>query len=341
MVDKNLKYYRLMNDLSQEALAQQVGLNKMAISNYENGKRIPDVATMRKLANALNIPMARLVSSDGQNLEIHHGAFRKQSKIGKAIQDLILGCIDRYLARLFNVISVFGEAVLAPVPDINRVKVTNYEEAGLHLRKVLGLPESGPIGNITDILENKGYIICPIDVQENRFSGNSGTVNGRPYIAVNINMPAERQRFTLIHELAHLAFAFDEDQDEERWVDKITGAFLFPESDIKRELGPKRSNIIGDLRQIQREYNVSMASIAIRARQTDIIGEATYENTQKWISANGFRKNEQSGIQPEESHLLEQLTLRAVAEEEITLSRAAELLEKPFIEVRELCFGGV
>jgi len=30
MVAKNLKYYRLLNHLSQEALAQQVGLNKMA-----------------------------------------------------------------------------------------------------------------------------------------------------------------------------------------------------------------------------------------------------------------------------------------------------------------------
>ena len=341
MVEKNLKYYRLLNHLSQEALAQQVGLNKMAISNYENGKRVPDMSTIRKIADALSIPMARLISSDGQNLEIKHGAFRKQSKVGKAIQELILECVDRYLSRLFNVISVFGDAVLAPVPEIVREKVVNCEDAGQHLRKVLGLSESGPIGNITDILENKGYIICPVNIPEERFSGNSGIVNGRPYIAVNINMPAERQRFTLIHELAHLAFSFDVDQDEERWVDKIAGAFLLPESDIKRELGLKRSNIIGALRPIQREYNVAMASIVIRARQTGIISDATYEDTQKWISANGFRKDEKSGILPEESHLLEQLTLRAVAEEEITLSKAAELLEKPFIEVRELCYGGV
>ncbi|MDD3058437.1 MAG: XRE family transcriptional regulator, partial [Sphaerochaeta sp.] len=319
----------------------QIGLNKMAVSNYEMGKRTPDIATVRKLAEALNVPMARLLANDGENLAIAHGAFRKHACITKAMQEMILGNADRYLARLFSLVSVFGDAALAPIPVIEHVHATDYEAAGQYLREILGLPSSGPIGNITDILENKGYIICPIGIDDRHFSGNSGTVNGRPYIAVNTTMPAERQRFTLIHELAHLVFSFHDDQDEEHMVDGIAGAFLLPESDIKRELGPKRRDIRGDLRLIQKEYDVSMASIIMRAYQTGIITKSTYEITLKWMNAQGLRKNEKSGILPEESHLLEQLTLRAVAEEEITVSKAAELLEKPFTEVRELCYGGV
>ena len=84
-----------------------------------------------------------------------------------------------------------------------------------------------------------------------------------------------------------------------------------------------------------------MASIVMRAYQTEIISKAVYEITQKWMASQGLRRDEQSGIQPEVSHLLEQLTVRAVSEEEITVSKAAELLERPFIEVRELCYGGV
>jgi len=340
VISKNIRYYRLMNRLSQEELARQIGLNKVAVSNYEMGKRTPDMVTSRKLAEALKIPLARLLATEGEELLIVHGAFRKHASIGDKMQELILGIADRYLARLFSIVSVFGDTALAPVPEIKRVHVAEYEEAGQHLRKILGLPSSGPVGNITDILENTGYIICPINIDERHFSGNSGTVNGRPYIAVNTTMPAERQRFTLIHELAHLVFTFDKDQDEEHMVDGITGAFLLPESDIKRELGPKRRDIRGDMRLIQQEYDVSMASILMRAFQTGIITKDTYELTQKWMAAQGLRKDEQSGIPPEESHLLEQLTLRAVAEEEITVSRAAEVLEKPFTEVRKLCFGG-
>lgn len=341
MVCRNIKYYRLMKRLSQKELAQRIGLNTMAVSNYEKGKRTPDVSTMRKIADALNIPMARLLASSDAGLIIEHGAFRKHANITQSMQELILGYIDRYLTRLFNVLSFIGEAALAPVLHIERAPASDYESAGQYLRSVLDLPANGPIGNITDILENKGYIICPVPIEERHFSGNSGMVNDRPYIAVNTTMPAERQRFTLIHELAHLVFIFDDDQDEEKMVNGIAGAFLLPESDIKRELGPKRKDIRSDLRYIQREYSVSMASIVMRAYQTGIISRSVCEITQKWMASQGLRRDEQSGIQPEVSHLLEHLTVRAVAEEEITVSKAAELLERPLMEVRELCFGGV
>jgi len=341
MLANNIKYYRMMKNLSQERLAQLVGLNKMAISNYETGKRTPDYTTIRKLSNALGISIGSLMSQHGDQLEIVHGAFRKHSSITRSKQELILGKADRYLGRLFNVVAILGDAVLAPKPSFERKHAQSFEEAGQYLRQILGLPSNGPIGNITDILENKGYIICPVDIDERHFSGNSGTVNGRPYITVNVRMPAERQRFTLIHELAHLVFIFDDDQDEEKMVDGIAGAFLLPESDILRELGPKRRDIRGDLRIIQHEYNVSMASIVMRAYQTNIITHATYELTMKWMNANGLRQDEHSGIEPEKTHLLEQLTLRAVSEEEIGISKAAELLEQPFEDVRKLCYGGV
>ena len=341
MLGKNIKYYRRMNKMSQESLAQQVGIEKMSISHYEKDKRTPDIATIRKLASALNVSMDKLTVTYSDIPSIQHGAFRKRSSIAKNRQELILEYIDRYLSRLFMVVSFLGEAVLAPPPQIEKVPASTSEISGRYLRQVLDLPASGPIGNITDILENKGYIICPVAINEDHFSGNSGYVNGRPYIAVNSTMSAEHQRFTLIHELVHLIFSFNEEASEEKLVNGITGAFLLPADDIKRELGPKRRDIRSDLRYIQHEYNVSMAAIIVRALQTDIITQKTFDITQKWLSARGLRRNEHSGIQPERSHLLEQLTIRAVAEDEITVSKAAELLDRPFIEVRNLCYGGV
>ena len=84
-----------------------------------------------------------------------------------------------------------------------------------------------------------------------------------------------------------------------------------------------------------------MQTVAIRARQTGIISQDVYTQTQKWFSAKGYRKNEQSGQIPEDNHLLEQLTIRAVAEDEISVSKAAELLQVPLVRARKLCFGGV
>lgn len=341
MIGKNIKYYRLLRNMSLQDLADQVGLNKMTISHYENEKREIKFDVCQKIAAALDISIAMLVSKYGNDLSIQHGAFRKKARLSNDKVELIYGQEDRFLGRLFDVVSFLGDASLAPAPNIVPTKAANTEDAGQHLRKLLGLPASGPIGNITDILENKGYIVCPINVLKDGFSGNSGYVNGRPYIAVNTHMPAERQRFTLIHELAHLVFSFSEDQNEERMVDEIAGAFLLPQEDIIRELGPKRHDIRGDLRIIQREYNISMSSIVMRAHQAGIINQQTYTITMKWMSANGLRKDERSGLIPEKTHLLEQLTLRAVAEEEIGISKAAEILEMSLPETRKQCFGGV
>ena len=341
MVGKNIRYYRLMKKMSQDALAQAVGVGKMAISNYESGKRNPDYETSRRLSSALGISLSQLMAQGNTGISIQHGAFRKQSVLTKSQQEVILGKADRYLERLYEAVSFIGDSALPVVPEYEQVPADDYETAGQHLRQILGLSPSGPVGNITDILENRGFIICPIDFRERGFSGISGIVNGRPFIAVNTSMPAERQRFTLIHELAHLVFSFREDQKEERMVDGIAGAFLLPRVDILRELGPKRSDIRGDLRYIQREYGISMAAIVMRAGQTGIITKAVYENTMKWMSASGLRSDEQSGIIPEKTYFLEQLTSRAVAEDEIGISKAAELLEMPLADVRRLCYGGV
>ena len=340
MVGRNIKYYRLLKKMSQEALAQAIGVGKMAISNYESGKRNPDYNTSRKLANALGVTLGMLLAHADTGIAIQHGAFRKQSALTKSQQEIILGKADRYLERLYEVVSFVGDSALPEAPVFEREFASDYESAGQYLRRILGLAPSGPVGNITDILENHGFIICPVAFEERGFSGNSGFVNGRPYIAVNVSMPGERQRFTLIHELAHLVFTFKGEQDEEHMVDGIAGAFLLPQDDILRELGPRRSDIRGDLRYIQREYSISMAAIVMRAHQVGIISKAVHESTMKWMSANGLRMDEKSGIHPEKTHLLEQLTSRAVAEDEIGISKAAELLEMSVPDVRMLCYGG-
>ena len=337
MIGRNVKYYRLVKQMSQEELANIVGTSKMAISNYETGKRNPTYDICRKLSSALGISLSMLLEKTNTDLKIKHGAFRKQSTITKTQQQIILEKIERYLIKLHDVVSFIVDFSLPPVPLYEQKSFDNYNSDAQYLRQILKLPLTGPVGNITDVLENQGFIICPINYPEHGFSGNSGIVNGRPYIAVNITMPAERQRFTLIHELAHLVFA----QDEERIVDCIAGAFLFPKVDVIRELGPKRTDIRCDLRNIQREYGISMTAIIMRAYQTSVITKKTYEITMKWMSANGLRTNEKSGITPEKSHLLEQLVAHAVAENKLGISKAAELLELPILATRKLCYGSI
>lgn len=50
-----LKDLRKKANLTQEELAQRVGVRKSAICMYEKGTRVPSVGTLRKLARALSV----------------------------------------------------------------------------------------------------------------------------------------------------------------------------------------------------------------------------------------------------------------------------------------------
>ena len=337
MIGKNLKYYRQLAGLSQEKLAGLVGLTKMAISNYENNKREADSGIMIKLADALNIDASKLLSDPTGSAVITHAEFRKNSGMSNSSRDMVYETVDRYLGHFNTVVQILGEAVLPDIPRIEKLPFTDIESAGQEMRKYLSLSSTGPVGNIVDALENRGISICQMVFPDRQFSGINGTLNDRPYIAVNMTMPPERQRFTLIHELAHILFAFPDNVNVEKTVDGITGAFLFPMKDVVRELGKCRTNILGELRALQREYGISMQSILIRARQSGCINASVYEEHQRWISKSGLRKDERSGLPTENSSLFENLVVRAVSEDMININKASELLDLPNNEIKQLC----
>lgn len=58
----NLRWARLRADISQEALALQAEVDRAAISVFEHGRRDPNLRTILKLARALGVPPAMLLS---------------------------------------------------------------------------------------------------------------------------------------------------------------------------------------------------------------------------------------------------------------------------------------
>ena len=52
---EKLRHARLMQGLTQTALAEKTGLSNVTMSHYENGRREPSSANLRRLAKGLNI----------------------------------------------------------------------------------------------------------------------------------------------------------------------------------------------------------------------------------------------------------------------------------------------
>lgn len=58
---KNLKRIRVLKDMSQGDIAFKLGVHRAYISGIETGKRNPTVATIEKLAEALNVAASELL----------------------------------------------------------------------------------------------------------------------------------------------------------------------------------------------------------------------------------------------------------------------------------------
>lgn len=59
--NKNLKTLRKSHDLSQQEIAEHIGVTQKAYSNYELGKREPDFKTLFRLARYYKVSLDYLV----------------------------------------------------------------------------------------------------------------------------------------------------------------------------------------------------------------------------------------------------------------------------------------
>ncbi len=337
MFSKNLKYYRLKAGLSKAKLAQAAGVTPAAISNYELDRRRPQMSVLKKIAQALGVTVSDFLAYRNDELSFSHGEFRKNSSLSQEKQKFVKESVEEYFSRFFCAVRCFDEDVLPPALSAHCLPLTeNHEENARALRSYLGLPQMGPVGNLVALLENAGVLVLYLDAAFGDFSGMNGNVNGRPYIVVNRNMTMERIRATLVHELAHFAFIWSEkltDKEVEVACNAISGCFLLPEADLRRELGTRRSAITRDMEIVCREYGVSMMLMVYRSGDCGITSDSVQKNFYIAASRAGWRKNEPTRILFEDVTLFKQLVFRAVAEEKISVQKGAELLKMPFEEV--------
>lgn len=57
---KNLRYIRVINAISQQTMAQQIGISQSVYSRIERGKKIPSHQLAVKIAKAAGVPIANL-----------------------------------------------------------------------------------------------------------------------------------------------------------------------------------------------------------------------------------------------------------------------------------------
>ncbi len=92
MVGKNIKKFREEKKLTQDALAEKLFVTRQAVSSWECGKTEPDIETLKKISEALDLSTEELIYGTKQKRKILHVAFKFD--VEKTVNNGIsFGCI--------------------------------------------------------------------------------------------------------------------------------------------------------------------------------------------------------------------------------------------------------
>ena len=330
-IGERLKSARRAAGLSQRALAEAAGISAMAISKYERQLDIPGSDILLRLAQALEVQTEYFLRP--VTITVTPPTYRRRASLPKKQEKAITGQVQEWLERYLDVESLFGEPPRFALPPAFNPRITSLEEveeAALSLRRAWRLGQ-GPVESLVEVLEEHGIRVGQVKSHNDFDALTLWANNHTPVIVVKKEIPGDRQRFSLAHELGHLVLEPAGDVDAEKAANRFAGAFLVPAPAARRELGPRRQTLhIFELHLLKHKYGLSMQAWIYRAKDLNILSGAAAERLFRQFRRHNWHRQEPGDpIPPEEPERMKRLVLRALAEDLISESRAAELLGTP------------
>jgi Zn-dependent peptidase ImmA (M78 family)/DNA-binding XRE family transcriptional regulator len=305
---KMITLAREYRGITQSQLAQKIpGLNQGNLSKMEKGILNVPENILNQIAKTLNFPTDFFFKSIPK-MPIHSFYFRKRQTMPKKISMVLQAQIDLIRVMLDELL-LSVEIPEYNLPSIDVTLKPTPEEAAQHIRNVLKIGK-GPIDKLISILEKHGIIIYFLDSESDKFDGITVfTDNNYPVIIINKNMPNDRKRFTIGHELGHLVmhipFFYYRDSDElEREAHRFSAEFNMPKAECRNDLIRLKYYQLGHLKDY---WKLSKAAIIYRAKEIGAITEQTYKYLLIELSRRGERKVELGNVPIDEPQIVSQL----------------------------------
>ena len=328
---RRLNQARLIKGYTMEELAQSVNptVSRQAINKYEKGQSMPDSRMLISLGMALGVKPDYFFRPF--TVEVDKVMFRKKNKFSEkdalSIKEKVREELERYLEaeQLCGVEARFKLDKQAVSTD------SDAANAAYDIRELLGLGVDG-ISNVIEVLEDNGIKIIEVS-EDYSFEGLSGYANDTiPLIVINSRFDNEHKRFTLLHELGHLVMKFGDNvssKEIENLCNIFASELLLPSSVLIARLGKNRHDIsLAELTDIQKQFGISIDSIMASLNRNGVITGRRYEGYQKKKkSYPDFRVLVEKSVSiPQTSGRFVRMVYRALADEIISLGKAAALL---------------
>lgn len=320
---------------TQQRLAEEADVSQGFLSKVENGLLPLEGDHLARVAAALEVPIDLLSNDEpvrGLEVSCLHNRRRKSRMTVNTVRR-IEGLT--HLTRLSLEGLARGLAV-EPSLTLHRLDIDAYaspQEIARTVRAAWRLP-TGPISNVIHMLEALGIIVVRRDLATDAQDAvSTWPPNRSPLIMVNLGLPPDRERFTLVHELGHLVMHELPNDDQEEQANRFAGEFLAPAEEIRPQLANLTVRDFSKLLDLKLVWGMSIAALIQRARDLECISANQFKSFRIRLNQYGWSRREPGEISPETPRTLDtmidvHLNQHGYSEEE--LAAVALMLPDPF-----------
>jgi len=338
-----LKDFRDQAGLSQDDLGRKVGVTRQTIAFWEKGERSPSLAQLHKVAKALEVT-AGVLLEQGERKEKSTILFRSDAPdaLKPEVRDVLA---KRSRDYAFIEKALHEVSTLPPAHPYEGFDPVIAENMASEIRDWLGV-ERGALGDVFDLLEGRGLkvVLHPLPDEVSGLSAYTDETGAIFFI--NSEHPVERQYFTALHELGHLIFHRADygeqnhkpSDKKEKMANYFAGALLLSRYAVEKELKSFSGQWLPEplLADMKLRYQVSLRTVVIRAGQVGVVSKKQALEQYEWIEDKYGPAAESPVLErPKSLRRLERLVFRALLAEQITTSKAAEVLGRSLVSVHQ------
>jgi Zn-dependent peptidase ImmA (M78 family)/DNA-binding XRE family transcriptional regulator len=211
---RRLRRARERAGITQGEAGQALDLDDTAVAKIERGRRRVGALELKHLASLYRVPVDDLLEDSSSELEVPLKiALRanaaalgpKAEAMKRRLQRIVAD--DRWLREGEDEEARFTALSTTTIPDNARGFHRGYEAAE-RFRDRYGLGAS-PIADVAILADEVGVVVARMPLGDDLDSPDGCSAvdpdTGAPYILINSDKPRVRRRFTIAHELGHLA----------------------------------------------------------------------------------------------------------------------------------------
>jgi len=266
---------REAREMTQGELADSLGVTQGYLSKLTRGQIDIPPDRVQAFADALGFPKEFFY----QYPEIHGGGV--PCLFHRKRQDIPAAKLKAIQAQA-RIATVATENLLQDI-DIDhergfpRLDIDDYdspEEIAQMTRRYWRLPP-GPVRNVVRVIEAAGGVVIRRVLGTRKIDAISQwPPNGRPVFIVNADIPTDRLRFTLAHEIGHIIMHTLLSDDPEEEAQRFASEFLMPAQDIAPDLIDLTLQRLASLKQY---WRVAMSALVVRAQRLGAITDRQYK----------------------------------------------------------------